>query len=148
MFCTTALNLKLRSVLLHNVDYNVFIYGVLAALLSLFLDYCLGLSGSEFSPREIFSGYTSWLVRRRLSKVSLTDIADQYEFGNDNDREKFLYTQAEPLFTWEKAAGMCVVCTGFWIALVTGIFYTFNPVSVLEIILTSHVTIRIITKLL
>jgi hypothetical protein len=134
-------------VLLHNVDYNVFIYGVLAALLSLFLDYCLGLSGAGFSPREIFSGYTNWIVRQRLGN-KVKEITESYKFEDEYDRDAFLYSQAEPLFTWEKAAGMCVVCTGFWIALVTGIFYTFSPVSIFEIILTSHVTIRIITKLL
>lgn len=62
------------------------------------------------------------------------------------DGNKLILQAAEPYFTWEKAFGMCVICTGFWICLISGIFYTLEPVPLIEIVLIGHVTIRTLKK--
>ena len=134
--------------LLHNVDPNVFIYGLLAGFLSVFINYCIGKpGGKEFSPNEIFSFYTVWLAKLRLKRMG---VLHQYEGdqGEQSEMKKVIVEAAERYFTWEKAFGMCVVCNGFWVSLICGICYTLDPVSIFEIVLISHVTIRIIAKYL
>lgn len=132
------------------MDPNVFIYGVLTAFLSIFLNYCLGKPGSEkWSPYEIFSGYTVWLAKMRLKRARVWNIYEEQIKGHArSDQRTLLYEAAIDLFTWERAVGMCVICAGFWISLICGILYTFNLVSVVEIILISHITIRILAKLI
>lgn len=118
-------------------------YGLFAAFLSVFINYTL-------QPGEIFFTYSYTLAKWRLKKMGQWD---QYEniikdVGETKEAKKLAYDAASEYFTWEKMVGMCVICTGFWIALICGLFYTFNPVTLLEIILVSHVTIRILAKLL
>lgn len=144
--------------------------GIISACLTIFLNYCLGKPGSEkFSPYEIFASYTIWLSKRRLKKIGLWDKYQKlYHQGLADSKAKhqrltyekefnlMLYEAADPFFTWERAAGMCPVCTGFWIALITGIIFTFqnnfwsfnNFFNLVIIIVISHVTIRILNKLL
>lgn len=141
--------------------------GILSALLTIFLNYIIGKPGSEFSPYEIFSSYTVWLSKWRLKRLGLYE---QYEkqFGFNNAKYEYqliglkkdaaiiLYNAAEPYFTWERAIGMCSICTGVWVALISGIFWElFNDFSFLEnalyllsIIVISHVVIRLLNKLL
>lgn len=136
--------------------------GFIAACLTIFLNYCIGKPGSEkFSPYEIFSSYTVWLSMRRLRDLDLLQTyQQQYEesvkninhihevISIKNDFKKMLYDAADPFFTWERALGMCQICTGFWISLITGIFFTHNFFNLVIIIVISHVTIRILSKII
>lgn len=122
----------------------------------------MGMPGSkEFSANEIFSGYTVWLSKLRLKEVGLyNEYSEQYHdslkrhetkaglIKFKNEFRGILYDAAEPFFTWEKAVGMCPVCFGFWISLITGICFTQNVVNCLTIVVVSHVTIRLLNKIL
>ena len=134
---------------------------LLAACVTLFLNYCIGKPASEFSPYEIFSSYTVWLSIRRLKNVGLYDqYSEQYHdnlqrlktkyevISLKNDFKKMLYNAADPYFTWERAVGMCPVCTGFWISLIIAILATGNILHIIEIVVFSHIIIRIANKLL
>lgn len=145
--------------------------GFLAACLTLFLNYCIGKPGKEFSPYEIFSSYTVWLSKRRLKKIGLFEqYSEQYHENLNriktrheaiilkNDFKKIYYDAAEPYFTWERMIGMCPVCFGFWISLLTGIlFFIIIPIKfnliiifvhLVIIIITAHVFIRILSKII
>ena len=134
---------------------------ILAACVTLFLNYCIGKPASDFSPYEIFSRYTVWLSIRRLKEVGLYDqYSEQYHdniqrvktkheiISLKNDFKKMLYNAADPYFTWERAVGMCPVCSGFWISLIIAILATGNILHILEIVVFSHIIIRIANKLL
>jgi len=133
----------------------------LAACLTIFINYIIGKPSGDFSPYEIFSSYTVWLSIRKLKKVGLYyQYAEQYEdnlkraktlhevISLKNDFKKMLYNAADPYFTWEHAVGMCPVCTGFWISLIIAILATGNILHILEIVVFSHIIIRIANKLL
>lgn len=136
--------------------------GALAGCLTLFLNYCIGKPGSkEFSPHEIFSFYTVWLSIRRLQDVHLyDDYIKQYNenllrasqkheiLTLKNEFKKMLYDAADPFFTWERAAGMCPVCFGFWVSLIVGILFSHYFVYLITIIVISHLTIRVLNKIL
>lgn len=124
--------------------------GFLSAFLTMFLNYCIGKPGSDnYSPHEIFSGYTAWLAKRRLKQEGkYFPYREQFKGTSIKDQREVLYQAAQDLFTWERAVGMCPICFGFWVSLICGFLFTFNLVSVVEIILISHVTIRILAKLL
>ena len=134
---------------------------ILAACITLFLNYCIGKPASEFSPYEIFSSYTVWLSIHRLKEVGLYDqyseqyhdnlqrVKTKYEvISLKNDFKKMLYNAADPYFTWERAVGMCPVCTGFWISLIVSILASANILHILEIVVFSHIIIRIANKFL
>ena len=134
---------------------------ILAACITLFLNYCIGKPASDFSPYEIFSSYTVWLSIRRLKNVGLYDqYSEQYHdnlqrvktkhevISLKNDFKKMLYNAADPYFTWERAVGMCPVCTGFWISLFVSILAFLNILQIVETIVFSHIIIRIANKLL
>lgn len=135
--------------------------GIIAAFVTIFLNYCIGKPGGEFSPYEIFSGYTVWLSIRRLQDVDLyRQYAGQYNENIQrantkheiiqlkNDFKKILYEAAEPYFTWERAFGMCPICTGFWVSLIASLFFTFNLFEIITIVVISHITIRLLNKVL
>lgn len=140
---------------------HVFLIGVLSAFLNHFLNYCIGKPSMEFSPYEIFSRYTVWLSVKRLTRVGLYDqYTKQYTeslklktkehevISLNNDFKKILYDAADPFFTWERAVGMCPVCTGFWVSLGSALLFTNNLSEIIEIIVISHITIRILNKIL
>lgn len=116
----------------------VLIYGMLAGFFSLFISYTL-------QPGEIFFGWSYFLAKWRLKRMGWWE---QYKAmtGERKEKRKIGYYAAEDYFTWEKALGMCVICSGFWICLISGIFYTFKPVPLIEIVLIGHVTIRTLKK--
>lgn len=133
----------------------------IAAGITIFLNYTIGKPASEFSPYEIFSGYTVWLSIRRLKNVGLYDkYSEQYHdnlvrartkyevISLKNDFKRMLYNAADPFFTWERALGMCPVCTGFWISLIFGYLINQNISGIIEIIVLSHIIIRITNKFL
>lgn len=135
--------------------------GILTACLTLFLNYCIGKPGGEFSPYEIFSRYTVWLSIKRLQRINeYQKLVSQYNenisraqtqaevINITNDFKKMVYNEAEPFFTWERAAGMCPICTGFWITLFTSILLTQNFFDIAAIVVISHITIRLLNKLL
>ena len=134
---------------------------LLASAVTIFLNYCIGKPASDFSPYEIFSSYTVWLSIRRLKNIGLYDqyseqyhdnlqrVKTKYEvISLKNDFKKMLYNAADPYFTWERAVGMCPVCTGFWISLIIAILATGNILHIIEIVVFSHIIIRIANKLL
>lgn len=135
--------------------------GISTALLSFFINYCLGKPGSDhFNTGEIFSWYTIWLSKKRLKKLDLLDtyliqlkenIMSKTSISSiiqvKHDFNKMMYEAAEPFFTWEKAVGMCIVCTGFWMSLFTSLIFTKNITDIAAIILLSHSIIRVLTKL-
>jgi len=136
-------------------------FTLLAACLTLFLNYCIGKPSSDFSPYEIFSRYTVWLSIRRLKQVGLYDqYSEQYHdniqrmktkheiISLKNDFKKMLYNAADPYFTWERAVGMCPICTGFWISLIVSILVADNVLGFIEIIVFSHIIIRVANKFL
>ena len=139
---------------------NLYEIVVLAASLSIFINYIIGKPGSEFSPYEIFSSYTVWLSKRRLRKMKLLNqyqkdfnlnVVDKrkYQIAEmNNDFKRQLYNAADPFFTWERAVGMCSICTGFWISLATGLIFTQDFFTLLKIVVFSHILIRIFSKLL
>lgn len=135
--------------------------GIFSAFLTLFLNYCIGKPASEFSPYEIFSRYTVWLSIKKLQRIGLyQQYINQYNenlkrmnskheiFSLNKDFEKMLYNAAEPFFTWERMVGMCPVCTGFWVSLITGLCFTQSFISLSVIVLTSHISIRLLNKVL
>lgn len=135
----------------HSFNTGVVLYGVLSAFLSLFVNYCLGKPGSEnFSPHEIFSWYSAWLAEWRLMRTDRKKYTEWID-GSDastKDLWRMIYQEAEEKFTWERAVGMCVICTGFWISLICGFFYTLDPVQIVEIVLIAHIFIRLLSKIL
>lgn len=137
------------------------IIGSLAACLTIFINYCIGKPGGEFSPYEIFSGYTVWLSKRRLKKVGLFwQYWDQFKDNEQrnethaglitlkNDFNKILYEAADPFFTWERAAGMCSVCSGVWISIIVGCCFSQNIFELIVIVITCHIIIRILNKII
>lgn len=127
----------------HSFDWYVVVYGFFSAFLSVFISYTL-------QPGEIFFTYSYTLSKWRLKRMGQWD---QYEniikdVGVTKEVKKIVYDAASEYFTWEKMIGMCVICSGFWISLVCGFFYTLDPVKIAEIVLISHVTIRILSKYL
>lgn len=134
---------------------------ILAACLTIFLNYCIGKPSTDFSPYEIFSSYTVWLSIRRLKNVGLYDqyseqyhdnlqrVKTKYEvISLKNDFKKMLYNAADPYFTWERATGMCTVCTGFWVSLAVGIISYQNLLYLVSVIVISHVIIRLLSKII
>lgn len=135
--------------------------GIISASVTHFHNYTIGKPSSEFSPYEIFSKYTVWMSIRRLKVVGLYDnYISQYNenlarqktkseiINLKNDFKKMIYDAADPFFTWERAVGMCPVCTGFWISLIIGVLVTQNISGIIEIIVISHISIRIFNKIL
>jgi len=134
---------------------------IIAAGLTLLLIDTIGRSEAEFSPREIFSFYTVRLSINRLKKVGLYDkYSGQYHENIEriktnheliefkNEFNKVLVSAAEPFFYWEKAVGMCYKCTGFWVSLIIGLIFIRDISEIIEIIVISHITIRILNKIL
>jgi len=138
-----------------------FIIGFLAGLATLFISYLIGNPGSDFSPHEIFSRYTIWLAEERLHLLQTFHLYkkqynDQLKNCNTKacyetvklEHKKMIYQAAEPYFTWERAVGMCRICTGVWIAILTWLIFGHGLVSLIVIILISHLTIRVLNRIL
>lgn len=141
--------------------YFIFI-GIIAAFLNHFINYVIGKPGSEnFSPYEILAQYTVWLSTRRLKEMQLYDkyikqynenaerLTSKAEAANfKREFDKIIYDAADPYFTWERAVGMCPVCTGFWVSLGVGLVFTVNFVALACVVVTSHVVIRVLSKVI
>ena len=138
-----------------------FIIGFLSGLATLFFCYVIGNPGSDFSPHEIFARYTLWLSEHRLKSVQTFDLFQKQYNDNlkncstkaqyttlKNDFKIMTYQAAAPFFTWERAVGMCSVCTGVWMAILTWLIFAPGFVSLIIVILISHITIRIANKIL
>lgn len=134
-------------------------YSLIASSLTIFINYCIGKPSGEFSPHEIFSDYTVWLSKKRLWKLGLyQQYLRQFKESNprtsaesielNNDFKRILYNAADPFFTWERAVGMCPVCTGFWVSLIIGVVFYQNLLYLLSVIVISHILIRIFNKII
>lgn len=140
-------------------DIPIYVFAFLTGCLSIFLNYIIGKPGNEFSPYEIFSSYTVWLSKWKLKRLGLYEGYEK-QFGFESAEKKYqlyslkkdaasiMYNAAEPFFTWERAVGMCSICTGFWISLFSGILYTFDFIEIIEITILSHISIRLLNKVL
>lgn len=127
---------------------TILFLSLLSAGISSVLNYALGLADNEsISTGEIFFGYTLMLSRRRLKSQGDYKYVEELErstfisnaisgFGDDevdplNDFlkqvsiKKSIVERAQNYFGWEKAFGMCVYCTGVWIAVLIAISISF-----------------------
>lgn len=146
------------------INSYMILVGIMCGLLTMFLNYCIGKPSSpKFSPYEIFSFYTIWLVKHRLKKIGLYyEYVKQFGYPSKSaflntplharitrkhEAEIVMYNAAEPFFTWERAAGMCPVCFGVWVSVICGFFFIENIIDLLIIVITSHATIRIFNKI-
>jgi hypothetical protein len=113
--------------------------GFVPACFSYLLDYCLGLPGSEndIHTKEIFFPYTLWLARRRLKQHNLLKAKETFFYAQLNSDDASvrkdavrmmkvtIVTEGRKFFTWEYMVGMCIFCTGFWIAELTALICLF-----------------------
>lgn len=143
---------------------TIIFYATLTALLSFFIDYCIGRPSTDFSPHEIFSKWTLKLAENRLRSIGLWASFDRQlrdAFSQTMTQEdynslrisfkKMLVQQAMPFFTWERACGMCPVCTNVWINVLFIVVQIFvlhlGILPSLYIILLSNFLIRLMIKL-
>ncbi len=138
---------------------NDFYIGALCGGLTMFIWYIIGQPGSKYSPHEIFSFYTNWLVKRRLRQVGLwpgysIQLRDNLKNKTRDQRilvqqefNKLVYQAADPFFTWERAVGMCPVCTGVWVTFFSSLVFTRNVLDLLIIIVISHTVIRLLNRI-
>lgn len=96
----------------------IILLSAIPAAFSYFLDYCLG-SPMDDDPnaKEILSWYSLFLASWRLRREKKTP-SDQ-----SRTQGKTILLAARKYYTWEKAFGMCIYCTGFWIALTAATVY-------------------------
>jgi hypothetical protein len=114
----------------------IIFFSCLSAAISYMLDYGLGKPGSdEISVTEFLTGWTFILAKRRLIKYKLYNELTEIFLpaGNmyqkvllDQELKKTVIEKGKDFFTWEKAFGMCIICTGFWIALALSIIFIFT----------------------
>lgn len=143
---------------------TILFYGVFTALLSFLLDYCLGRPSGNFSPYEIFSRYTLFLAESRMKKIGLwSDFYKQRQEAGAltsslaeldetiTSFDKMMVQRASDFFTWERAVGMCPVCTNVWINVIFMVVNIFTLhlglLPLLYILLVSNFLIRLIIRL-
>ncbi len=103
----------------------ILLLSAIPACFNYFLDYCLGSPMDEDpNAKEILSWYSlflaSWRLRREKKLIS----------DHSRTQGKTILLQAQKYYTWEKAFGMCIYCTGFWCALIAAtVFYFTIPLS-------------------
>lgn len=111
-----------------------------------FLDYCFGEPmGDEPKTKEIFSFYSLALAKRRLKQKNLLDdVYSTFESMLMNDDrairrdgldqlKKTIIFEGRKYFTFEKALGMCPICTNFWVsAFCSTIFYFTIPTNYID----------------
>lgn len=137
-----------------------FAVATIPASFSYFLDYCLGKPGSEQpNNSEIFSFYTllisEWtLGRNKATKIMTNFIEMMRDKDQRHDAQRLYFetvvAEAQKRFTFQKMFGMCIFCTGFWIALISTFFFvnvfppsTMNPnFYFLLIPIFSHLILR------
>lgn len=97
--------------LLHDIILMLFI-ACLSACFSYLLDYCFGHPGKsdcdEVNEHAIFFFWSFYLAAKR-KKVANAFLPARYS--------KDIFCEGRDLFSWEMAFGMCIYCTGIWIAL-------------------------------
>lgn len=137
------------------------------ACFSYFLDNCLGYPGKEDGPntKAIFFPYTLKLATRRLTKSQYNTLVNAYsEMLNSDDPaqrhegkrllDTSIVLQGRKYFKWELAFGMCIYCTGFWIALASAFIMfwqvdfiaIFPPFVFIIIPIFSHTILRKLSK--
>lgn len=124
--------------------FAVLLIALFSASISRLLEYCFGLADSDqFAPNEIFSVYTFLMAKNRLELSKDVEFLYDVEKLKDTELEKADQTnnpvtrkqvednfkiniveRAKELFTWEKAAGMCVYCSNVWLSFVICLFVT------------------------
>lgn len=137
------------------------------ACFSYFLDNTLGYPGKDDGPntKAIFFPYTLKMATRRLTKAQYNALVKNFEslLNSDDpdqraDGKRLLDTsiviQGRKHFTWEMAFGMCIFCTGFWIALISAFIMfwqvefiaIFPPFVFIIIPIFSHTILRKLSK--
>lgn len=133
--------------LINDILFILFIAAISASF-SYMLDFALGYPGkedaSEVNTKSFLFGWSFFLAKRRLSIGQLFEIKDKYNQLDDSTKYEIemlnrqykthVFGIARELFTWEFAFGMCIYCTGFWIALIFSILIYLMPVQHLIIL--------------
>lgn len=114
---------------------------------SKFLELCFGYPGKEFTSDidagAIFFGWSYHLAYMRVEIVhgeqwirdlnarvlaEFTHPADVLTAKRDFKRAIFM--EGRQFFTWERAFGMCIYCTNFWVSSIACLFFTsVNPLQ-------------------
>jgi type IV secretory pathway VirB6-like protein len=143
--------------------------GFITACLTHFIHYVIGKPGKDFSVYEIFSCYSLWLAKRRLKQLNIYSTYHSQLIQNrsriaeetpdeepikykiielENDFRNVIYQAADPYFTWERAIGICPVCTGFWVTLISSLLFTHNFYEIVAIVVFSNIVIRLLNKVI
>lgn len=122
--------------------FLIMLFSIVATSFSYTLDFCLGTPGQTEADRvnvsAIFFKYSLGLAVRRLIKNNCyTSTVQKYshQLNSENailrknaaiELDKELFSLGRMFFSWEHALGMCVYCTGIWIALLLSaiLFFT------------------------
>lgn len=136
---------------------------IIAALFIYMLDYGLGKPGDEKPVYgSLLSAWAFYLAKKALGSLYIS-LNQQYrdQLSNaKNDLEKMqikrsfreiVFMQGRQLFTWQKIAGMCPICTHFWFSLIlfflVNIFYFHVNIIIFTLyFLLSHFLIRLLKK--
>lgn len=149
----------------------IILLSCIPACISYFLDFCIGRPGSDQpNTGAVFSKYSLWLAEKRLNSIqnsiesnrSILQALQQtfYSLVSNDDPlirrdgisqlNTTILLEAQKHYTYEKAFGMCIVCTNFWISLFCSIAFYFtiplgfiNPLFLFPLITTfSHLLTR------
>lgn len=104
---------------------------ILLCLFRVFL-YAIGdVYSSNTNQHAILFKYSYWLAKNRLKKEGLFEQFLELKNSVKNSLQKKDYkllvvNNAKEYFTWENMAGMCGVCTFFWVSLLGFLVFNLN----------------------
>lgn len=106
---------------------------VISACISYMLDYGLGLPGADDVERINSGAFLAWwtyvLAKRAIpheEMLSCKKYAHEDVIAKKARKHEAIVVGRQ-YFTWQYAFGMCIFCTGFWIAIIwAGIASTFE----------------------
>ncbi len=131
------------------IDHMLYLALIVVTIVGMsnFLDNALGYPGKEFTNEidtgAIFFGWTYQLAymrveslrgekwMRELSDKVLAEFTEQADILQAvKDFKRAIVAEARPYFTWERAVGMCIYCTNFWISVLVCLFFGLvNPLE-------------------
>lgn len=140
-------------------------FSIFAALLVYIIDYGFGNPGGDnWNDSELLSQYSFLMAKFKLKRIGAWEklekqLDDQQRAAQsqkelleiDKSFRKIVFSTAQPLFTWEKAAGMCPICFHFWasffIFVLVNIFVLKESIIIFTLyMLISHFFIRLLKK--
>lgn len=143
-----------------------FLLAILSAMFVYMLDYGLGRPGDQ-QPNysALLFGWSFFIAKKTLQNLSAWDnLQDQYieqmkgavspkhELEIKKSFREIVFNTARPLFSWQNIAGMCPICTHFWITfflfLLVNIFYQKENIFIFGLYFCfSHLLIRIFKRI-